>query len=84
MLNMMFARQGLGRPYVAPPGVPADRAAALQAAFMATMSDPEFLADAEKGGFDLSPISGKRVGQLVSTAYDTPQSVIDQVVAAIR
>ena len=57
MLNLMFARQGLGRPYVAPPGVPADRAAALQAAFTATMSDPEFLADAKKSGFDLSPIS---------------------------
>ena len=84
MLNLVFARQGLGRPYVAPPGVPADRAAALQAAFMATMSDPEFLADAAKGGFDLSPISGKRVGSLVNTAYDTPEDVIKQVVDAIR
>lgn len=84
MLNLVFARQGLGRPYVAPPGVPADRAAALQAAFMATMSDPEFLADAEKGGFDLSPISGKRVASLVNTAYDTPPEVIKEVVEAIR
>jgi tripartite-type tricarboxylate transporter receptor subunit TctC len=84
MLNLVFARQGLGRPYVAPPGVPADRAAALQAAFMATMSDPEFLADAAKGGFDLSPISGKRVSSLVNTAYDTPEDVIKQVVDAIR
>jgi tripartite-type tricarboxylate transporter receptor subunit TctC len=84
MLNLVFARQGLGRPYVAPPGVPADRAAALQAAFMATMSDPEFLADAAKGGFDLSPISGKRVGSLVNTAYDTPPEVITQVIDAIR
>ncbi|MDG1156782.1 MAG: tripartite tricarboxylate transporter substrate-binding protein, partial [Litorivicinaceae bacterium] len=84
MLNLVFARQGLGRPYVAPPGVPADRAAALQAAFMATMSDPEFLADAEKSGFDLSPISGKRVAGLVNAAYDTPPEVIKQVVDAIR
>ena len=84
MLNLMFARQGLGRPYVAPPGVPADRAAALQAAFNATMSDPEFLADAKKGGFDLAPITGAEVAGLVNTAYDTPESVIDEVIAAIR
>jgi tripartite-type tricarboxylate transporter receptor subunit TctC len=84
MLNLMFARQGLGRPYVAPPGVPADRAAALQAAFTATMKDPEFLADAAKGGFELAPITGKRVASLVNTAYDTPEEVIKQVIDAIR
>ena len=84
MLNLMFARQGLGRPYVAPPGVPADRAKAMQNAFMKTMSDAEFLADAKKSGFDLAPISGSRVSQLVTTAYDTPAAVIDQVISAIR
>jgi tripartite-type tricarboxylate transporter receptor subunit TctC len=84
MLNLMFARQGLGRPYAAPPGVPADRAAALQAAFTATMKDPEFLADAAKGGFELAPITGKRVASLVNTAYDTPEEVIKQVIDAIR
>ena len=84
MLNLMFARQGLGRPYVAPPGVPSDRAAALQAAFTATMSDPEFLADAKKGGFDLAPITGNEVAGLVNTAYGTPESVIQEVISAIR
>ena len=84
MLNLMFARQGLGRPYVAPPGVPADRAAALKAAFTATMSDPDFLADAKKGGFDLSPISGDEVAGLVNTAYGTPDAVIQEVISAIR
>ena len=84
MLNLMFARQGLGRPYVAPPGVPADRAAALQAAFTATMSDPDFLADAKKGGFDLSPITGDQVAGLVNTAYGTPDSVIQEAISAIR
>ena len=84
MLNLMFARQGLGRPYVTPPGVPSDRAAALQAAFTATMSDPEFLADAKKGGFDLAPITGNEVAGLVNTAYGTPESVIQEVISAIR
>ena len=48
IFKLIFARQVMGRPYLAPPGVPADRAAALRKAFMDTMKDPEFLAEAEK------------------------------------
>jgi tripartite-type tricarboxylate transporter receptor subunit TctC len=48
VLGLIFARQAWGRPFLAPPGVPEDRAKALQVAFMATMEDPEFLADARK------------------------------------
>jgi tripartite-type tricarboxylate transporter receptor subunit TctC len=84
ILNLMFARQGLGRPYVAPPGVPAKRAKALQDAFMKTMSDPEFLAEAKKGGVNLSPISGERVAELVAAAYKTPKAVIARTIDAIR
>jgi tripartite-type tricarboxylate transporter receptor subunit TctC len=84
ILNLMFARQGLGRPYLAPPGVPAKRAKALQDAFMKTMSDPEFLAEAAKGGVNLSPISGDRVAQLVAEAYKTPKAVIARTIDAIR
>ena len=46
----------MSRPYAAPPGVPADRAKALQAAFMATHRDPEFLQEAERLGVDISPV----------------------------
>src|SRR5262247_3065458 len=42
ILRLIFARQPLGRPYLAPPDVPADRVEALRAAFMATMKDKEF------------------------------------------
>jgi len=44
ILKLIFARQVMGRPYVAPPGLPRERALALQRAFMETMKDPEFLA----------------------------------------
>ena len=84
IFNMVFARQGLGRPYLAPPGIPADRAKALQDAFMKTMSDPEFLSEAEKGGVPLSPISGDRVAELVAEAYATPKEIVERTIEAIR
>ena len=46
----------MARPFAAPPGVPADRAKALQAAFVAAHRDPQFLAEAEKLGVDISPV----------------------------
>lgn len=46
----------LARPFAAPPGIPADRAATLQAAFLEAHADPELLAEAEKLGLDISPI----------------------------
>ena len=50
----------MGRPYLAPPGVPKDRAEALRKAFMDTMKDKEFLADAEKSQLEINPVSGDR------------------------
>jgi len=46
----------MARPFAAPPGLPADRAQALQAAFLATHRDPGFLAEAAKLGIDISPV----------------------------
>src|SRR5262249_58193439 len=48
ILKLIFARQVMGRPFLAPPGIPAERVEALRKAFMATMTDPDFLADPEK------------------------------------
>ncbi|NBS12062.1 MAG: hypothetical protein EBS77_05245 [Gammaproteobacteria bacterium] len=84
MLNLIFARQALGRPYVAPPDIPADRAKALQDAFVATVNDPAFIAEAKKMDLELSPLSGDEVAALVAESYDTPQAVIDRAIDAIR
>src|SRR5262249_42024909 len=46
----------MARPFAAPPGVPRERAKALQAAFLAVHRDPRFLEDAEKLGIDISPV----------------------------
>jgi len=79
LLNLIFARQELGRPYVAPPNVPAERVEALRAAFMATMKDPEFRSEAKSADLEIGPVSGARVQALVSDAYDTNPKVVQRI-----
>ena len=63
-------------PFVAPPGVPADRAKALQDAFMAMTKDPDYLAGAKKLSIDTSPIDGEAVRKLIAQGAATPKDVI--------
>jgi tripartite-type tricarboxylate transporter receptor subunit TctC len=75
ILKLIFARQVMGRPYLAPPGIPADRAAALRQAFMDTMTDKDFLADAEKAQLEITPVDGATIQKLVAEVYQTPPEV---------
>jgi tripartite-type tricarboxylate transporter receptor subunit TctC len=84
MFKLIFARQVMGRPYVAPPGVPADRAEALRKAFMATMQDPDFLAEAEKSQLEINPVAGTEVEKLVKDLYQTPKALADKAAEFIR
>jgi tripartite-type tricarboxylate transporter receptor subunit TctC len=76
ILRLIFARQALGRPYLAPPGVPDDRVAALRKAFMDTMKDKEFLAEADKAQLEITPIAGEELQKLVGEVYETPPAVV--------
>ncbi len=82
ILRLIFARQTMGRPFMAGPGVPAERVAALRAAFDATMKDPAFLADAEKGKMDIDPVSGQEVQDLVAELYKTPKELVEEAARA--
>jgi tripartite-type tricarboxylate transporter receptor subunit TctC len=75
ILTLVFARQALGRPFLAPPGVPADRLAALRKAFMDTMKDPEFIAEADKAKLEITPIDGEKVQQIVVDAYKVDPAI---------
>ncbi len=75
ILKLIFARQVMGRPYLAPPGIPQDRADALQKAFMDTMKDPDFLADAEKTKLEVTPVPGPAIQKLVVDLYKTPPEI---------
>ena len=76
IFKLIFARQVLGRPFLAPPGVPADRVAALRQAFMDTMKDPEFLAEADKMKLEITAVSGQELQKIVQEAYETPKDVV--------
>ncbi len=67
----------LSRPLAAPPGLPADRASALQDAFMAMQTDPEYLAECDKLGLDVSPIGGAQAAQLIEKLSNTPPDLFD-------
>jgi len=83
ILRLIFARQVMGRPYFAPPGIPADRAEALRKAFMETMQDKDFLADAEKAQLEITPVSGEEVQKLVSEVYATPPEIAKKAAAIL-
>src|SRR5262245_23396403 len=84
MFKLIFARQVMGRPYLAPPDVPKDRAETLRKAFMDTMTDHEFLADAEKSQLEITPIDGAEVEKLVKELYQTPKPLADKAAQFIR
>jgi tripartite-type tricarboxylate transporter receptor subunit TctC len=75
-LKLVLAPQTMGRPYLAPPDVPKDRADALRAAFDQTMTDPAFVADAKKLGIEVSPIGGAQILGLLKELYATAPSVV--------
>jgi tripartite-type tricarboxylate transporter receptor subunit TctC len=84
ILELIFARQVMGRPFVAPPGVPRDRVEALRKAFMDTMNDKEFLADAEKAQLEITPVPGDQLEQLVRDLFATPPEIAKKASAMLR
>jgi tripartite-type tricarboxylate transporter receptor subunit TctC len=75
-LKLIMSRQTMARPYVAPPGVPAERLRALRAAFNATMKDPAFLAEAKRQELEVRPVSGVEAEVLIKEIYATPSDVV--------
>jgi tripartite-type tricarboxylate transporter receptor subunit TctC len=84
VLNLIVSRQTMARPYVAPPGVPPERLAALRTAFDATMQDPAFLADARRQDLDVRPLSGAEADALLRDAYATPPELVKMAIEFMR
>jgi hypothetical protein len=76
VFEFLLAPQGMGRPFFAPPGVPADRLAALRAAFVHTLQDAQFLAEADRMGLEVQPVGGNEVQQLIERIYASPPEVV--------
>jgi tripartite-type tricarboxylate transporter receptor subunit TctC len=82
-LKLFLTRASVGRPFVAPPGVPADRVAALRQAFDATLHDPAFLDDAQKLKLRVVPITGQQDADIVADAYKTPPAIVNLTIKAM-
>lgn len=82
-LDFLLAREVIGRPYLAPPDIPADRAQALRRAFLATLKDPAFLAEAERAKIDIDPVTAEQVDALLKQVAAMPPAVLDRVKQAL-
>jgi tripartite-type tricarboxylate transporter receptor subunit TctC len=82
-LQFFFSRVQLGRPLVAPPGVPPPRVALLRKAFDDTMSDPDLIADAQKKHLSINPVSGKELSDIIGVMYKAPRNVVEQTLKAL-
>ncbi len=82
MLRVQFTAFELGRPLFAPEGVPPDRVIALRQAFDDTMKDKDLLAEAEKGGMEVNPMSGLEMQDIFKDLYATPKELIARLGAA--
>jgi tripartite-type tricarboxylate transporter receptor subunit TctC len=71
ILKLIFGRQVMGRPFALPPGVPKDRVEALRKAFMDTMSDKDFVAEAESMKLEVKAVSGEEIENLVNSIYQS-------------
>jgi tripartite-type tricarboxylate transporter receptor subunit TctC len=84
ILKLIFARQVMAWPYLAPPGTPQDRADALRKAFTDTMTDKDFLADAEKSRLEIRPVAGADIQRLVKEVYETPAAITQRAAEILR
>jgi tripartite-type tricarboxylate transporter receptor subunit TctC len=83
-IEFLYIGQGIGRPFIAPPGLPPDRLKMLRDAFSATMKDPEFITEASLRRLSVDAADGEQLEALVNKAYATPKPIIDRIAALIR
>jgi tripartite-type tricarboxylate transporter receptor subunit TctC len=76
-LKLIFSPSEAGRPFAAPPGVPADRLDALRRAFDATMKDQEFINFTNQAKLDIGPSTGEETASYLARAYQSPTAAIE-------
>jgi tripartite-type tricarboxylate transporter receptor subunit TctC len=83
-IEFFSAGGDVGRALMTPPETPADRVAALSAAFDSLMKDPDFLADAKARSIPIAPLTGKEVDAIVEKIVSTPSETVETLEKAIK
>jgi tripartite-type tricarboxylate transporter receptor subunit TctC len=83
-IEFLYVGQGIGRPFIAPPGLAPATLKALREGFDATMKDPAFIAEATKRRYALDPETGDELEALVQKAYATPKPIIARIAKLIQ
>ena len=84
VISLMVKSETIGRPLLAPPGVPAERVAMLRKALMDVVKDPKFLAEAETSQLEISPVSGEKLQAIVQDIVNAPSDVVEKYKAAVK
>lgn len=82
-IRLISLSQTVARPFAAPPGTAPERVAILRKAFMDTVNDPDFLAEAKQMKLEVSPMTGEKVTELIRNAYASPRDVVNEAIRLI-
>ena len=79
LARVVLAGDELGRPMVAPPGVPAERVKILREAYAKSLRDPDLIAEVNKSRLDMEPSSGEEIQALYKELMNQPREVVERV-----
>lgn len=79
LAQVILSGDELGRPMIAPPGVPADRIKILREAYNKALKDPELIAEVTKSRLDMDPSTGEEIEVLIREIMDQPPEVVTLV-----
>jgi tripartite-type tricarboxylate transporter receptor subunit TctC len=83
LMELVYGQLVFGRPYVLPPGVPADRVTVLRRAFDAALKDPKLLDEAARSKLDVQPVTGEEVQSVVAKMFAAPPDVVARAKQAL-
>jgi tripartite-type tricarboxylate transporter receptor subunit TctC len=78
VIALVLGRMTLGRPFIAPPGIAADRVAMLRDAFQKAVNDPDLRADAQRQKLAIDPTWGAEAQDVIERLYQTPPPVVER------
>lgn len=84
ILQLALMPQAMDRPFLAPAGVPENRAKALRAAFSVAANDKQFREQAIKQRLEIEPVSGEEVEQMLKSAFQLSADVVKAAAVAMR